>query len=244
MLTGNILSAGSGKSKLVYDEPSYKLSIYLKTGLISTRYSLIELLSLDASTEKASAPIAYFYCARNAAEPKRANPDEIMRSILKQLSCTKSDLPVLEPVPTVYKEKKEIADDSGCEIESLELAECVKCILAHLEKTPATLIIDALDECDPARRYELLKALDDIIQRSSSLVKIFVSSRDDKDIVCRLEQSPNVFIRASDNVDDINRFVKIVVERSIEDRKMLSGEVSEDLKNQIISTLIDQADGM
>ena len=167
-----------------------------------------------------------------------------MRSILKQLSCTKSDSPIREPVPKVYKEKKEIADDSGCEIESLELAECLQHILALLENTPATLIIDALDESDSGRRYELLKALDDIIQQSNSLVKIFVSSREDKDIVCRLEHSPNVFIHASDNIDDIKRFVKLEVEQSIEDGKLLSGSVSEDLKNQIISTLIGQAEGM
>ena len=167
-----------------------------------------------------------------------------MRSILKQLACTKLDLPVREPVAKIYKERKEIADDNGYEIERLEFAECVQCILALLESTPATIIIDALDECDSGRRYQLLKALDDIIQQSTSLVKIFVSSRDDKDIVCRLEQSPNVFIHASDNIDDIKYFVKLEVEQSIVDGRLLSGDVSEDLKNKIISTLVSQADGM
>ena len=220
------------------------MTAYLTTELICLRYSIIELLSRESSANQASAPIAYFYCVRNATEPKRANPDEIMRSILKQLSCMKSDLPIREPVPKVYMEKKEVADDSGCEIESLDITECVQHILAVLEKTSATIIIDALDECDSNRRHQLLMALDDIIQHSTSLVKVFISSRDDKDIVSRLEHSPNVFINASDNIEDIKHFVRLEVERSIEDRKLLSGEVSEDLKHLMMSTLIDQADGM
>jgi hypothetical protein len=193
---------------------------------------------------KAPAPVAYFYCARNKSEPQRANPEEIMRSVLKQLSCSKSDLPVREPVAKMYQERKEEAEDNGCEPEKLTLAECVDIIVALLESNPATIIIDALDECDPARRGELLAALDKIIQLSANLMKIFVSSRDDNDIVLRLTNSPNVFIRASDNSEDIERFVRTEVARSVEDEKLLSGQVSEDLKNKIVIALIEGAQGM
>ena len=44
-----------------------------------------------------------------------------------------------------------------------------KLILSLLDLNPATIIIDALDEGGLVRRYELLKALDNIIQRSASL---------------------------------------------------------------------------
>lgn len=56
---------------------------------------------------------------------------------------------------------------------------CEKFILGLLEDDPATIIIDALDECDPARVHELLINLDEIIQKTAGLVKVFVSYRHD-----------------------------------------------------------------
>ncbi|MCJ1269051.1 hypothetical protein MMC22_008939 [Lobaria immixta] len=215
---------GSGKSKLTY--------------------TVIELFKNESCTIRTTAPIAYFYCTRNVTEPQRANPDEIMRSILKQLSCSKSDVPIKEPIVNAYRKRKEEAYLHGCDLEKLTVDECVQLTLALLENDPAVIIIDALDECDPARRHEILIAFDTIIHRSANLVKVFVSSRDDNDIVCRLTNSPNVYIRATDNSEDIRRFVYIEVDRSLEDRKLLSGDISARMKSRIITTLIEGAQGM
>lgn len=211
---------------------------------MSIRFSIIEHLRDKSNSTSASAPTAYFYCTRNTAEPQRADPDEIMRSILKQLSCSKLDLPVREPTAKEYSKRKEEAEEQGCEPAKLTIAECEELILTLLEQNPATIVIDALDECHPARRHELLKTLDNIIQKSASLVKVFVSSRDDGDIVCRLKNSPNVFIRVSDNVEDIRRFVHSEVEVAIEDKRMLRGNISEELKTRIAATLVEGAQGM
>jgi hypothetical protein len=209
------------------------------------RYSVIETLRTESSITTISAPIAYFYCVRNPSEPERADPDEIMRCILKQLSCSKSDLPVREPVAKRYKQLKEEADDDGYEEPpKLTVTESVELIVALLESNPATIIIDALDECDPDRRPELLLAFDTIIQNSASVVKIFVASRDDHDILCRLDKSPDIFIQASDNGEDIDHFVRSQVDRSIVDKRLLSGEISIELRERIISVLIGKAQGM
>ena len=125
--------------------------------LIRNRYSIIEYLK-ESQNAPNPAPIAYFYCVRNGAEPQRADPDEIMRSILKQLSCTKLDAPVREPISRFYKEKIEESEAQGVEPEQLTLAETRKLILSLLEENPATIILDALDECNPSRRHELLNA--------------------------------------------------------------------------------------
>lgn len=117
-------------------------------------------------------------------------------------------------------------------------------ILNLLENDPAIIIIDALDECDPARRHEILIALDTIIHRSANLVKVFVSSRDDNDIVCRLTNSPNVYIHATDNGEDIHRFVYTEVNQSLKDQRLLSGIISDHMKSRIINTLIEGAQGM
>lgn len=207
-------------------------------------YTVIELFKKESCTTKTTAPIAYFYCTRNITEPQCANPDEILRSILKQLSCSKSDVPIKEPTVNAYREKKDEADEHGCDPEKLTVDECVQLTLKLLENDPAVIIIDALDECDPTRRHEILTALDTIIRRSANLVKVFVSSRDDNDIVCRLTNSPNVFIHATDNGEDIRRFVFTEVHQSLRDQKLLSGVISDRMRNRIINTLIEGAQGM
>jgi hypothetical protein len=169
-------------------------------------------------------------------------PDEILRCILEQLSSSEVSEPIREPVARKYAEKKKEA--KGRNPEKLMLDEAVDVILALLETNPATIVIDALDECDPNSRRELLDALDTIIHESASLVKVFASSRDDGDIVCELANSPNVFIQASDNKVDIERFVRTQVAEAIKKRRLIKGNVSEQLKGQIIRTLIDGAQGM
>jgi hypothetical protein len=71
--------------------------------------------------------------------------DKIMRSFLQQLSFSNSDLPIREPVAKTYREKKEEAEENGCEPARLSTMEYVELIVNLLEN------IDALDECDPAR---------------------------------------------------------------------------------------------
>jgi hypothetical protein len=215
---------GSGKTKLVY--------------------SVIEHLQKESATTTSPAPIAFFYCVRAEGEPQRADPDEILRCILKQLSCSKANLPVREPVARLFKKRQDDADDTGDEPAKLTGTECEKSIVSLLEQNPATIIIDALDECDPKRRYELFKALDNIIQKSPSLVKVFVSSREDSDIVCRLERSPNILIDAMDNGDDIERFVHTEVDKAVSDKRLLGGVVSNTLYTKIVQKLVRGAQGM
>ena len=126
----------------------------------------------------------------------------------------------------------------------MTIEESLRLILALLKSDLATIIIDALDECDPLRIPELLNTLDRIIQESASLVKIFVSSRDDNDIICRLTLSLNVSIRADDNGEDIKHFVDSEVDKSIRHKRLLSGKVSEELRSRIEITLKRGAQGM
>ena len=189
--------------------------------------------------------MAYFYCVRNTSEPERADSDAIMQSILKQLSSSTSAVAVREPVAKKYKELKTEADETGCQESSkLIITECEELILELLRSNSATIIIDALDECDLARRHELLEVLDKIIQESSNVVNIFVFSWDDDDIVCRLKNSSNVFINVRNNYEDIQRFIFSQVDQSIKNKRLLSGRVSYELKQQIINVLTEGAEEM
>ena len=142
---------------------------------------VIEYIRSQTKAESNHIPLAYFYCARTINEPERSDPVELMRSILEQLSCSDADLPIRLPVVKRYLLKKKEA--KARKPEKLDLSECVEVILELLETNPAFIIIDGLDECNPARRQDLLDALGDIIKDSCNVVQVFVSSRDDHDLV-------------------------------------------------------------
>ena len=126
---------------------------------------------------------AFFYCARSTAEPARAKPVEILCALLRQLCTSNPDQPVKSPVAREYEVRKKKAEEDCSTIKRLTIEECTRLIIELTKDHPATIILDALDECEEITRHELLEALDSIISNSANVVKVFVSSRDDIDIV-------------------------------------------------------------
>ena len=117
-------------------------------------------------------------------------------------------------------------------------------IVEIASKMPVTILIDALDECCPDKRHELLAALDLVLERSAQLVKVMVSSRDDVDITLRLQRHPNIYISIYDNREDIHRFIDSEIQKAQDDRRLLKGTVSPELTNLIINNLAMKAEGM
>lgn len=189
-------------------------------------------------------PPAFFYCSRNTAEPARSDPEAILASLARQLSNHQPEHPLLKPTIEIYKQKEAQGFASG----PLRIEESLALIIQLVEHYPLTIIvIDALDECDPAKRADLLEAFETILQESSNLVKIFVSSRDDQDIMLHLQRYPNLDIRSDRNSDDIARFVKAEVERLVEKRKLLrytQDEKKQEMKELIVDKVIVGATGM
>ncbi|KAL5384500.1 hypothetical protein DPSP01_005298 [Paraphaeosphaeria sporulosa] len=184
----------------------------------------------------------FFYCSRNPAEPTRSQPQAILASLARQLSCLEPGKPLLAPSVNLYREKEAEGFASG----SLQMDESLNLVLQLIAHYPlTTIVIDAMDECDPQKRHELLKALEKILQKSSSLVKIFVSSRKDQDIVLRLRNYPNLEIDSRRNGDDIARFVNDKVEELVEDGRLLPYSDSEtEMKKLIVDKVIEGATGM
>jgi len=100
------------------------------------------------------------------------------------------------------------------------------------------------DECESNSRPDLLQALERIINYSSNLVKIFVSSRNDQDIVCHLNNCPNLEIEAAKNQEDIVKFVHSEVQRRISRKELLLGKPPLSLISSITERLCGGADGM
>ncbi|KAH7308795.1 hypothetical protein BKA65DRAFT_519930 [Rhexocercosporidium sp. MPI-PUGE-AT-0058] len=186
--------------------------------------------------------VAYFYCARTANEPERADPAELLRCLLEQMACLDESEPIQLPIVAVYHSRKNEA--RGRKPEKLGMEECVEVVIELLRLNTVTIVVDGLDECDPTRRQELLDAFQKIVTESDNIVKIFVSSRDDHDLIHRLSRTPNLYIKAADNKSDIERFVTSRVEEAISKERILCGKVPRELKNIIVETLTRKAEGM
>lgn len=184
----------------------------------------------------------YFYCSRNTAEPERANPTAILASIVRQLSSLEPGLPILQPILQKYQEEEKQAFPSG----GLQIDQSCDLVIELASLHAETIIVlDALDECDLENRYQLLGAMEAILDRSNGLIKIFASSRDDDDIVCELQNYPNLKISSSKNSEDIDYFVRTETEQLVKRNRLLRHSYSKnELKDLIVTNVINGADGM
>ncbi|KAH6665987.1 hypothetical protein B0J14DRAFT_678599 [Halenospora varia] len=128
--------------------------------------------------------------------------------------------PLLSLTVAAYKKQEMEGFASG----SLGIDESRALILQLVEHYPLTIIvIDALDD----------------------LVKIFVSSRRDHDIVLHLQDYPNLELSSKKNKDDISSFVTIKTYNLIKRKKLLALSTNkEKLKTEIIKQVTKNANGM
>ena len=182
----------------------------------------------------------YFYCTRNGAEQERAKPAEILRSLVRQLSCLPNGV-IMDPAKRIYEDRKKNSFAAG----PLTIQESTSLIieLSHFHQL-TSIVIDALDECDPALRSELFDALTKILRDSKGLVKILVSSRNERDIICELSGCLNLEIEARKNQVDITHFVNYKVDDLIRKKRLLYGNVPDDLRQMIKQVLCVKARGM
>lgn len=204
----------------------------------------VQQLLIEMSTCTDAAPIAYFYCTRNTAEPQRSDPAEVLRAVLKQLICSKPNWQRESSTAEEYKRRKREAEEDGSDIARLDIWETTRAITEAVAEMPVIIFIDALDECRSGQRHQLLQALDLLLEDSVHLVKVFVSSREDVDIVLRLQNCLNIHINVDDNTDDINRFVQAEIRKALTDGRLLNGRISPELQRRITENLVTKAKGM
>ena len=213
-----------------------------KTSLAST---VVDSFLRESSAHASSAPLAYFYCTRSSAEAERSNPDEIMRSILRQLTVSQGPSSTIhEQVLQEFERRRAEVIVDGFEIKRLQAAECVRLILDTTAVNPATIIIDAVDEIESSSRHVLLSALIQIVQESLSVVKVLVTSRDDSNIHALLSNAVALRITNKNTRRDMEGFVHQGVSSAIQSRRLLIGVVSENLKRELGGALIAAAGEM
>lgn len=211
-----------------------------KTALCS---AIIDKHKEDALNVSNAAPIAYFYCKASRSEPERRSAEGVVRSFVRQLCLlTSPQFSIHSAVLSLYDKKVEEAKKEGFEIASLKIFECVELILAALESNPATLIIDALDELDDPKR--LVDALDAMLQKSRNVVNILVTARDKPALSAMLSSAQKVRITSVDNQADVERYATEAVNSAVSDRKLLTGNVTQDLTMELIDALTSTAGEM
>lgn len=181
----------------------------------------------------------YFFCSKDNAEPERADPDSILRCLMRQASSLPRGPPLHSELARRFELRHREADLSGKDATNI--------IIETIKDRPLTyIVIDALDECNPQKRVDLIRSLKTILADSKSLVKIFITSRDNHgDITQEMNGYPAVCIDASQNKEDIEYYIRHSVQKVIEENKLLTTErIDGDLQRRIEESLSRGAAGM
>ncbi|KAI1347743.1 hypothetical protein F5Y01DRAFT_318385 [Xylaria sp. FL0043] len=175
---------------------------------------------------------AFFYCDRN--EEERRQPLSILQSYVRQLSTTvKSPNYIRKQLQDCCQKARANGSDLGFEACKEQLLESIYLY------SQTTLVLDALDECEPKSRGQVVEVVEYLISRSGNGLKVFISSRPDRDIRDRFSKTPNIEIQATDNEEDIQEFVR---EKIVQHGNWQG--MSQNLQDDIIQTLFTRSQGM
>ena len=185
--------------------------------------------------------VIYFFCSRSLNDPDRQNPTNILRAFVHQLSLRSRQDGLPKVVINEYNKKKSTGMASG----ALDFQECHDLIIALLQGYHrTTIVIDAVDECYEGKKGSLLKSLRTIVDSSTTLVRVFISSRNDRDIAVRLQGLPNLTIEEDITKKDMKRFIQKELRHCVEGKDLLYGDVSPELERLLGAELLAKASGM
>ncbi|KAK7211182.1 hypothetical protein V2G26_018360 [Clonostachys chloroleuca] len=174
---------------------------------------------------------AYFYCKRD--EKDRSQPASVLSSLIRQLASPS------QRTQEIHQEIKDLAARIRERALTLGVKMCQE-ILSRLisSYSNTTIILDALDECDPDERSHFMDCFSHLMNQQPNL-SIFISSRKEADIIRHFKSNTVIEIQATDNQNDIERFLK---EELARDCRWSSLEA--DLQCKVTSTLFQMSQGM
>jgi len=204
---------------------------------MSSRSATIEYLNALTQFDK----VAFFYCKRDEAD--RRDREQILLSLIKQLASPPNDLEgriCVEAWDAYYKEQKDPSSRRHLSFDSSVT------LLGHLVECfdHAAIVLDALDECSEEVRGHLIQSLLSLMGKAKCPLKVFISSRHNLDIETRLQDLPHVCIEARDNAEDIENYVQKVLTLAIQEKRLLRGKVSQELRRCVEGVILRDANGM
>jgi hypothetical protein len=168
-------------------------------GIPGAGKTILTAIAIDDLTmrfrTKADIGIAYLYCNFRRKDEQKA--DDLLASLLKQLSEQRTALP--DSVKALYKEHRDKRTRPSFD----ELSKVFQSVIAMFSKV--FIIIDALDECrtSDACRTRLLTEI--FLAQDKSTANIFATSRFLSDVIERFEGSISLEIRATEG--DVRRYL-------------------------------------
>ena len=175
---------------------------------------------------------AYFYVKHD--DQASHSPSNILGSLISQLARQKSE--ILDIIMGLRAKHPQSASLSMA-LEDYELVELLYTSSEYF--TDTIIMIDGLDECGPALdndRKRFLDALAELHEDDKCSINILILSRDEIDIRKRLGDTGYQMVSIAATSGDLRLYVNAWV---------LSLEIrSEDLKVEVVHTLIDQVNGM
>lgn len=188
---------------------------------------------------------AYFYCNRN--DPVRRKPEAVMNTLVKQLASLKKEGPLHSAVVTEYTRRVSNTGNPS----PLNFDDSQNLVMELCNSYPRSwILIDALDECDPETRHELLHALQGLTENCSSLLKVFITSRLDEDIAAVFNPKciPTILLESTRAGTDIEKIAESKVNEAITKRGLLSGKLKPEqlpeFKLEMTRILTEGAQGM
>ncbi|KAL0775920.1 hypothetical protein CaCOL14_007207 [Colletotrichum acutatum] len=117
------------------------------------------MLSMVSKTSTA-APFGYFYCANPQSEKERRSADDVLRTILFQVSIDPVHRTKLKAcLDCEYERQVALARAGKFDLAKLYAPDCVRLILEIAEQDPMTIVIDGVDSVDEIERPVIIDAL-------------------------------------------------------------------------------------
>ncbi|KAL9076264.1 MAG: hypothetical protein Q9157_003711, partial [Trypethelium eluteriae] len=256
-IAGEVSKRLPGTAKWLLQHPEYNSwmassssSILLLHGILgsgktSLASAVIDYCPQSSSAESLSCLMAYFYCAKGAAEPECSKAEEIIRSILRQLAISREPQHIInEALVTRYERLEAEAKLDGLDMIRMTTKECLDVILEITTFNALVIVVDAVDQIEEKSRYELLFALRELCTRSVSVIKVFLTSRDNQDVFNLLLDARKFRITKDDSREDIELFARHQVTQSITQGKLLRGNPSTELVESLLVALVEGAQEM
>ncbi|RSM09321.1 hypothetical protein CEP52_004148 [Fusarium oligoseptatum] len=204
---------------------------------------VVDQLLLDSQNHQEGPAVAFYYCSSSPSEPDRASPDAILRSILRQLAVDQEKKTV---DPIIWSEYQKVADafTSRSKLGRLGTYGCIELLLKLATQRATYLALDAIDELQEADRFELIQAFQRIIDESTGLVKVLLTSRNDAQIDGLLQSASTIRVSPAENQGDVEAFVAAQLERIVRSRRLLNGSPSKHLMKRLRETLTTGAQEM
>ncbi|KAL8945996.1 MAG: hypothetical protein Q9222_007547 [Ikaeria aurantiellina] len=216
-----------------------------KTGLTCRVIAEMKKKIQNTNISEEAARLAIFFCSSDKPstdrdEASRADPLEVLRSLISQLATSQHG----RFVASMVQEKYEAIGPDSDDRRPLNETECIEILCAVPKYIPIIVVLDAFDELDQQRSPQLIQNLKTIMRQCPQGVKIFVSTRPFPAVEDSLANEESIEVTTENNGEDVKTFIHKTLEARIEDGSLLNGKVSDELQHDIRETLTKRAQNM